>query len=1157
MKSLISKVRQAILPLRLAIGICAACSAFASDKVESRLLTVEGKVEVSASGATVWAAALTNQALQIGDRLRTGLRSRATLRLSDKSVLRVNELTTLKIQPPPKENNAPLLDLTSGSTYFFSREKPATVEFRTPLASGAIRGTEFNLAVAEDGRTVLSLLDGLVALNNERGQIDLKTGEQGIVEPGRAPTRTAVINAINIIQWCLYYPATVDIDELELSADTRQLLSASLSAYRQGDLLKALAAYPEDRKPDSDPERIYRAALLLAVGQVEQTEAQLKEIRAASPLADALNEMIAAVKFLPWTRVASPHLASEWVAESYYLQSRSQLEAALRAAKSATEKSPNFGFAWERVAELEFSFAHTARAMAALQRALELSPRNAEAISLKGFLLAARNQINDALVLFDEAIAVDPALANAWLGRGLCRIRQGDAESGRRDLQVAAALEPNRSALRSYLGKAFGNAGDDKLARKELGLAKRLDTRDPTPWLYSALLDQQENKINTGVRDLQTSEELNDNRSVFRSKLLLDQDRSVRGANLAAIYRDAGMTDVSVREASRAVNSDYANYSAHLFLANSYDTLRDPKQINLRYETPWLSELLMANLLSPVGAGSLSSYVSQQEYSKLFERDRLGVFSSTEYFSGGNWHQTGSQYGTLDNFSYSLDADYLLDNGQRSNNDIDRLNLSARFKEQITPQDSVYLEAQYQSIDAGDVRQLYDQTAGSLTLRTKETQEPNIYAGYHHEWSPGVHTLFMAARLNDTLKVNDPSSTVLFPRYAGGVVTSVSGEPFSVDYQSKFEAYSAELQQLWTVDKHTLIVGGRFQSGWSDTTDTLTRPNTLPPQTFPDDVHADLQRLNAYGYYEWQILEPLRLTAGVSYDRLYFPRNIDSPPLTDAQVTEDQVSPKAGLIWTPWKYTTIRGAYTRSLGGLFYDNSVRLEPTQVGGFNQAFRSVIPESVEGSIPGSKFETFSAALDQKLLTKTYIGVIGEILYSKADAAPGVFTNSIFIPVPDSPSSTREHLDYRERSLTIYADQLLGDYFSLGASYKLTQADLNDQFPGIPAGTVGYPGKDVQAFLHQVNLFVRFNHPCGLFSQFDTVWSQQSNQRYSPDIPGDDFWQFNVFVGYRFLHRRAELKLGLLNLTDRDYRLNPLTLYSELPRERTLAASFKFYF
>src|SRR5205814_7586124 len=127
-------------------------------------------------------------------------------------------------------------------------------------------------------------------------------------------------------------------------------LASSLAAYRNGELLQALASYPEGRQPDSDPERIYRAALLLAVGQVAQTEAQLEELQSASALADALREMIAAVKFQPWNRAAPPGLASEWVAESYYLQSRSQLEAARQAAESATEQSPNFGFAWARFA---------------------------------------------------------------------------------------------------------------------------------------------------------------------------------------------------------------------------------------------------------------------------------------------------------------------------------------------------------------------------------------------------------------------------------------------------------------------------------------------------------------------------------------------------------------------------------------------------------------------------------------------------------------------------------------------------------------------------------------------------------------------------------------------------------------------------------------
>src|ERR1051326_6088643 len=311
-RKLLSRTRPLVVALLLGSGLCVpGLHAKGPEKTDTVLLTIEGKVEVSAAGAAAWSAGRTNQILQVGDRVRTGERSRAALRLSDRSVLRINQLTTLKILAPPQSSNAPVLDLGSGSTYFFSREKPADIQFRTPLASGAIRGTEFHLAVGADGRTVLSLLDGRVELRNAQGAIDLVTGEQGVVEPGKEPAKTAVIEAINIIQWCLYYPGVLDASELGLSADAQSALAPSLAAYRSGDLLQALAVYPDGRVPDSDPERIYRAALLLAVGQVEQTEAQLGELRNASPLAEALREVIAAVKFQPWHRASPPSLARE------------------------------------------------------------------------------------------------------------------------------------------------------------------------------------------------------------------------------------------------------------------------------------------------------------------------------------------------------------------------------------------------------------------------------------------------------------------------------------------------------------------------------------------------------------------------------------------------------------------------------------------------------------------------------------------------------------------------------------------------------------------------------------------------------------------------------------------------------------------------------
>src|SRR5205823_8922280 len=122
-------------------------------------------------------------------------------------------------------------------------------------------------------------------------------------------------------------------------------------------------------------------------------------------------------------------LSSEFLAASYYEQSRAvgdeTLKAALNLAWQAASHSPQFGFAWARVAELEFSFGRTGRALEALDKSLGLSPRNAQALALKGFLFAAQNKTREAIHWFDQAIAVDSALGNAWLGRGLCRIRRG------------------------------------------------------------------------------------------------------------------------------------------------------------------------------------------------------------------------------------------------------------------------------------------------------------------------------------------------------------------------------------------------------------------------------------------------------------------------------------------------------------------------------------------------------------------------------------------------------------------------------------------------------------------------------------------------------------------------------------------------------------
>ena len=98
---------------------------------------------------------------------------------------------------------------------------------------------------------------------------------------------------------------------------------------------------------------------------------------------------------------------------------------------------------------------------------------------------------------------------------------------------------------------------------------------------------------------------------------------------------------------------------------------------------------------------------------------------------------------------------------------------------------------------------------------------------------------------------------------------------------------------------------------------------------------------------------------------------------------------------------------------MYYDTSVRLEPTQIGGFNQAFRSLIPESVIGLVPGTMFETFGVGLEQKFPTRTYLTLAGEALYSDADRDIGAYYITAAGQVP---GQTRQSLDFRERTLAV---------------------------------------------------------------------------------------------------------------------------------------------
>ncbi len=1130
------------------------------------IANIEGLVEVGHGEGDAWHTASTNEVLRAGDKLRTAKLSRALVQSSVWGTVRIRESSYVIFKDPARPEGRPVINLIRGYFSFFNRDKPIELDLRSGLATAGTLGTEFLVHVPEEGTMEVSVYEGAVELQNPQGTLRIQADESGSVTPGVAPSSNlARLEFWDRIQWCLYYPAVIDGTELALSAAEKTALTNSLASFQAGDVKAALATYPQDRIPQSDAERVYRAALLLAVGEADQAIDLITPVATDVPAARAIRKLVAVVRRSTKPLGATGTSASEWLAESYSLQSQRLLADAQAAAREAVRISPSFAFAWARLAELEFSEGHTAEVLQSAEKALTLAPRLATAWSLEGFAKAAQNRIPAALDSFQQALALDPALPDAWLGRGLCRIRRGDTTGGRADLLVAVSLDPQRAALRSYLGKALADAGQELRGEKELRLARRLDPNDPTNPLYSAMLLKQQNRINEAIRDLEESQELNDNRSIYRSRILLDQDLAVRSANLARLYDDAGMQEVAIREAGRAVSLDYANFSAHLFLANTYDSIRDPSLNQLRLETPAVSEYLVANLLAPVGAGPLSPSISQGEYSKLFEQDRFGFASSTTYLSRGAWEEIGTQFGTFGGSSYAIGADYRSDPGQHANNDFQRTTFSAQIHQQLTPNDTLYIEASHYQGESGDLFQRYDPAQFNDAVRNREWQEPILLLGFHHDWSPESHTIALFGWLNDRYEALDPNASTIIFGQTQGVPISVGTTPLNLEAGSKLNIYSGEIQHILQQGPHQTVFGLRYQSGDLESHYSMTQFSTAFLGDGPRKgiVSPALEHVTAYVYHSWEISEELQVTGGLAYDRLTSPINDRVAPFSDESQNTTQWSPKAGLIWSPRPGTTFRTFYTRSLGGVTLEQSFRLEPTQVAGFNQAFRSLIPESIAGSNAGEHYETGGASFEQKVWSGGYLGIYGQWNHSDLNRHVGVFGFDVDTLEDASPYSRAQSMTFNERTFGATFSQLIGDQFAVGVRYAFTDTVLDADYPGVGTDVFEYDSNgDVKSggFVSQTSrtadfmnasLWATFNHSSGLFAHTQGQWFSQVNKGDDASLKGDTFWDVDLMVGYRFFQRRVEASIGILNLTDQDYRLNPLTVYIERPRSRTFMA------
>src|SRR5207247_2448234 len=114
---------------------------------------------------------------------------------------------------------------------FFHRDKPGHIRATTPGTFAGVDGTEFVLAVdtlCNTEQTTLSVIDGKVRFGNEQGTLSVTNRQRAVARSGQAPQYTAGFIANNVLQWSFYYPAVLDLRDLQLTVEEEQALNESL-----------------------------------------------------------------------------------------------------------------------------------------------------------------------------------------------------------------------------------------------------------------------------------------------------------------------------------------------------------------------------------------------------------------------------------------------------------------------------------------------------------------------------------------------------------------------------------------------------------------------------------------------------------------------------------------------------------------------------------------------------------------------------------------------------------------------------------------------------------------------------------------------------------------------------------------------------------------
>ncbi len=1064
------------------------------DNPVAYLVSVEGIIESRPSEKAAWQRLSLNAPICTDDIIRTAPNSRGGILVEGSdTMLRLDQTTTFQIVTQPQEKERTLIELLSGIMHFISRVRHS-LEVRTPYVNAAVDGTEFTVMV-EAEQTSIVLFEGDVLTSNAAGSLRM-VGEQSIIaQKGQAPQFTTRIKPEDAVQWTLHYQPILHglIGPAQVAAQDplEPTFSNALAALRRNDTASAFASLKHIPPTGRTPRFYnYRAALFLLVGRVEEARRELeKSLQARADnnsaalslqamIAVAQNSKAEAEALANQAVAANPNSAVPLIALSYAQQAQFDLDGALTSINKAVTLEPDNPYAYARQSELRLSQGDLESAEVAAQKAVALDPEIELTQTVLGFTRLTQLNLAQAKANFAKAIILSSSSPMPHLGMGLALIRQGQLEAGRRELEIATALDPGNALVRSYIGKAYYEEHRDEIAATQYDLAKKRDPKDPTPWYYHALLLHQQGQAIEALHNLQTSTKLNDNRAVYRSQLLLDQDQAARSAGLGQIYRDLNFEQLALVEGWKSLEADPADYSGHRLLADTYTHLP-------RHEVARVSELLQSQLLQPVNSAPIQPIATEatlqvpdgmglsdpsfNEYSSLFNQDGVRVQVSAVL---GNDNQQGDEIllsGMKGNISFSLGQYHYETDGWRDNNDQNQDILLGFVQANLSPDTRIQLEARNSSKDFGDLQMYFYESQYSTSKRRREELDA-VRLGLHHRFNLGSELIASVIRGE-----HDDH-------------TEQSAGIADIGFNADRDDWSAEVRQFLDYGSFRFTGGGGYSEkdvkGNFALTLELFPGFFIVPPGYPIEREYTDRHTNAYLYSWIDLTETLTLNLGLSYD------DYDSKEFDGYE--RHRINPKLGLTWRPWPNTTIRAAAFRTLYRDLLTQQT-IEPTEVAGFNQFFDAAAGERVKHR---------GIAVDQHFSSNLSGGL--------------EFTHLERInPVRDLVARSWDETKKDEELGRAYLYWTPNRRMAVGTEYVYERFHIDN-------GRIDTT--------HRFPLSVSYFHPSGIGGSLRPTYVRQYGEFLGGTGDANQkFWNLDLSLDFRFPNRRGQISFEAHNLLD----------------------------